>query len=161
VDPQKLAHDMLPKTTPLCTAAHARPADTSTSGSVKGPAIGLVRHDEKYTPHAEWNAYGFGYSAYIPPHAHATSEDGVRIVVCAQGVGTQVGFYQPNNVPAIRLDLDVRIIRYPTGEPLASMTFQGPDPAPEINTTSQNPTSLSGSYPTGELNRWLQGLIER
>jgi hypothetical protein len=102
-----------------------------------------------------------GYALFPLGHrAEARSAAAVQAVACVLAIFNQVGVYQPDNIPAVRTDLDVRLIRWPSGELLASMIFRGPDP-PAQQEASKGAKVLSGGSPNNEMNRWLDELIAR
>lgn len=165
---------LLPKATPRCTDAFAsdRFAAAPASGAVEGPAVAFIRRDdskieEQYRHYAKstWAEYRIA-----PEHARPTSADAVRAVICVQVVYTEVGTYEVYSssgpisfsgwVPAARVDWDVRIIRWPSGDPVAAKVFQGQSPS-ERTSTSSSGKFVSGSEPRGEGVKWIEGVIRR
>jgi hypothetical protein len=172
---------LLPQAGPRCTDlfAGARPTATPAPGSARGPAVALIQSDfsqleEKYRegnpPFMPWRQQGLPYqSSVVPTRAQATTTDAVQTLVCVRQTYIRVGFYQPSNTPAVRLDWDVRVVRWPSGEPLAGMTFRGPDPPQDADLkgygtcteASKTCATKSGGEPVGNALRWLDELIAR
>src|SRR5436305_1108515 len=109
---------LLPKAAPLCSDAFARGRLTSTPppGSVRGSAVVLEQFDarevkEKYRgdnpPLSKW----WTYEDLI--RAEAKTEDSVQTLVCIRVANIQIGIYQPDDIAAVRVDYDVRVVRWP------------------------------------------------
>lgn len=166
--PYEASLRLLPKAAPLCADSFARGRLTSTPapGSVKGPAIVYGQFDysqirEKYrdsdmkTP-GEW----FVANTDIVL-AYAKKVDGVQTSVCIRHAYIQIGIYQPNDIAAVRYDWDIRVLRWPSGETLASTVVRGQGPPPEIKLpASQIGKRYYGDAPDKEAKRWLNELIQ-
>ena len=172
---------LLPQASPRCTDAFAgaRPSGAPAPGSVRGPVVALIQYDfsqleEKFRegnpPFLPWRQQGLPYQvSVVPSRAQATTTDAVQTLVCVRQTYIRVGFYQPNNTPAVRLDWDVRVTRWPTGEQVAGMTFRGPDPPQDADLKGYSPcteasktcATKSGGEPVGSALGWLDGLIAR
>jgi hypothetical protein len=177
--PTPASEVLLPTASPRCEEAFAAgmPSGTLSPGAVKGPAISLLQYDfsrldEKYRegnpPHTPWRARGVPYyPSPVPSGAEAKSADAVQALVCIRQIYNLVGTYQPSNNPAVRLDWDVRVLRWPSGEQLFASTFQGPDPPAnaelhgygDCTAASKTCATKSGGDPFTDAQRWLAPLI--
>jgi hypothetical protein len=166
---------LLPQAAPRCTEAfrNDRSASFPTSGSVKGPAAAFQRHDDSQIE-KEYRRYANStwekpFSRIIPKHAQTISADAVRAVICLQSIYTRVGTYEitdfsapvpfPISVPGAREDWDVRVIRWPSSEPVAAKVFLGKNPSVG-KTSARGGTFVSGLGPwSSEVEGWLEGVI--
>ena len=167
-DPLEVSKLLQPKAAPLCTSVFdSRRAGTS-SGSVQAPAIAFLQEDssrleQKYRGTPEPFSTWYPYQYYLPSSAHPKSADAVQALVCIRKISIQIGTYQPNNnVAGVRRDWGIRVIRWPSGEPLVGMDVRGEDPPSQAKFSSYT----SGSTVTGqdrepEAKRWLDGLFAR
>jgi hypothetical protein len=175
--PTAAAELLLPAAGPRCTNAFSGgwPA-SARSGLVRGPAIALIQSDfsqlsEKYRegnpPLGTWRPHGASYEvAIIPTRAKTVSPDAVQTLVCVRQTYNQVGRYSSNH-PAVRLDWDVRVVRWPSGEPMSRMTFHR-DPPQQADFKGWSPctetskcATKSGGQPSDEALRWLDEVIAR
>lgn len=135
---------------------------------MKGPAVALTQLDfrqiqEEYRdsskPLTDWWSYDIDL---MPSRAEAKAVDGVQTLFCIRQVYIQIGIYQPDNIAAAREDWDVRVVRWPSGEPMASMVIRGPEPPQEIKKSAAGNRRLYyvGS-PDNEAKRWLDEVIAR
>jgi len=177
--PTAAAELLLPAAGPRCTNAFSggRFAGSAPSGSVRRPAIALIQSDnsqllerfrEGNPPLGAWRPHGASYEvAIIPTRAQTVSPDAVQTLVCVRQTYNQVGRYSSNH-PAVRLDWDVRVLRWPSGELLSGRTFRGPDPPQQADFKGWSPctetskcATKSGGQPSGEALRWLDEIIAR
>jgi hypothetical protein len=171
------AEQLLPTAGARCTEAFSGGWREATSGPVRGPAIALIQSDnsrleerfrEGNPPLSNWRPHPASYeTAVIPARAQTASLDAVQALVCVRQTYTQVGRYSSNH-PAVRLDWDVRVVRWPGGEPLAGRTFRGPDPPEKADfrgwslcTETSKCATKSGGPPSNDAARWLDEVVAR
>jgi hypothetical protein len=164
-----VSEQLKPKTIPRCTAIFDgdRFGGSPTSGSVRGPAVAVTQLDfrqveEKYrdgsNPLTDW----WSYDGLMPSRAEAKTVDGVQTLFCIRQVYIQIGIYRPDNIAAVRQDWDVRVVRWPSGEPMASMVIRGPEPPQDIKKSAgDNKTTYYAGSPDNEAKRWLDEVIAR
>ena len=71
-----------------------------------------------------------------------------------------VGTYEPG-IKAIRIQWDVRVLRWPSGELISGSTFQGHDPPQVVEMKGyERSETETGSYPHGAYS-WLDEMIAR
>jgi hypothetical protein len=85
----------------------------------------------------------------------AKTADAVQTLVCIRETQIQVGIYQESGNSAIRNDWDIRVVRWPNGEPLTGKTFEGPKPPPMATTAFE----MSGLRPVNEAKPWIDDLL--
>lgn len=129
-----LVEDNMGTLAPKCTAAFATPIPER-KGKAPLPALLLWSRDESSVQQGS-RASTRGAEAWKSDNNHtlahrfsARSFAGLKSVVCLLERYVQVGAYDRSGSAAVRIDHDVRVIRWPEGTVLAARTFQGADPA--------------------------------
>jgi hypothetical protein len=159
-----------PTAAPRCDEAFAgaAPVGTASPRSLAGPGLTLTQYDRRQL---EEKDRGVGAPPLSPWYAgdsilltddQATSADALKMLICVRATHIFVGTYQPGNYSAIRVDWDVRVLRWPGGEPLAASTFRGHEPPAERRMEAAPRTSqVTGGDPLGDASKWLETLIAR
>lgn len=151
------------RATALCTAAFSATAPV-TAAPAKRPVVLYWRRDESQvqpqsrssTAGAEWHGEIYGD---LPASTRASTPEEVQTIVCRQEQYIQVGVYQNSESAAVRIDWELRLVRWPTGESLAARTFRGGDP-PASRTTRGSVSWEHGPTPQAEASAWLESVLQ-
>jgi hypothetical protein len=181
--PVPLAVTLRDQAAPKCAAAFGAQA---TSGPVRAPMIAMKRYDESAVQERyrdgrmdarEWIAEN-GYNAagnlhastFLPTSLRATSVEDVQSLACVQERRVQVGTYQRTEWAAARIDWDVRLVRWPDGAVLGTMSFRGADP-PESHSFQAGTApcgspgglcgTVHGNSPQDAFEQWIQQTVPR
>lgn len=149
--------------TALCTAAFAAPAP-ATAQAARRPAVLYWRRDEsKVQTQSRSSTAGPGWrgelAGDLPQTLSARTAEEVQTVACREERYIQVGVYQESNSAAVRIDYELRLLRWPGGELLAARTFRGGDP-PATRTTQGSVSWEHGPRPQAEATAWLEQSLQ-
>jgi hypothetical protein len=147
------------RATPLCTAAFAAPAPSAAMPAMRPVVLYWRRDESQVQASSRSSTAGPGWLGEIygdlPEAVKARTVEEVKTVVCRQEHYIQVGTYQMSQSAAVRIDWELRLVRWPTGETLAARTFRGGDP-PASRTTMGHLSWEHGPRPEAEAKAWLE-----
>lgn len=133
-----------------------------TAGKARPPALLLWRRDESdvqdgsRSSTAGADQWRSDNNHRLPAKLLARSLESLQSVVGLVERFVQVGTYEATKTAAVRIDYEVRVVRWPSGELLAARTFRGADP-PAQRTSSSGVKSWEHGQPpdAAAVEAWL------
>ena len=143
----------------LCDAALKAPAPTTAATAFRPVVLYWRRDESRVQPGSRSSTAGAGWHGEIygdlPEPLRAATVEDVQAVVCRQENYIQVGTYERSNSAAVRIDWELRLVRWPSGELLAARTFRGADP-PASRQTQGSQSWEHGETPKAAATAWLE-----
>jgi hypothetical protein len=133
---------------------------------VPGQAVALVRNDDSHleeryrfnkneAPKFDWLHPG----DILPSRAQAQTADAVHALVCIHATHVLVGTYGSSGNVGVRVDWDLRVLRWPSGEVIAAQAFTGHAPD-DIGEFKQGESNVARRGRTSsEAYAWMKELI--